>query len=165
MRHLAADRVFDPDRIAAAAEKQRRVLVDEGIGDAFVIAKRRRLSTRSPFADLQRRQDRLWNPRLRTRQRLALQSGQAGDAGDFFDQIGLAQHVGPPRGDMGQIARQAKSKRLQRRPLLGFRNVEANEAAGAGRVQPIGAAGIGQGAGGDDFRGFAAAEINDHFRC
>ncbi len=95
-------------------------------------------------------------------QRLALQLRQRGDAGDFLDQIRLAQHIRPPGGRRGHIAVQGEAKGVQGGALFGLGDVDADKADDAGGFELIGAAGIERSTVLGQIRRLAAAEIKDH---
>jgi hypothetical protein len=87
--HLRGDRVFQPRRVIAAAEQPGGRLVDETVGDAFVVAERSHRPTGRAFPQLATRQDRRGHTRPRTPHRLRLQLRQGRDARHFLDQVGL----------------------------------------------------------------------------
>ena len=164
MRHFRADRVLDPHRRLAAAEQPRGALVDEAVGHALVVAERRRGPPRRTLPALEGRQHRLRHAGARTRQRLALEPAQRGDAGDLFDQVGLALHVRAPRGHRRHIAVEHEPQRLQRPALLVLGDVHPHQPLRPRRVQPVGAGGVGGGARLDHMARLAATEVEDQLR-
>ena len=164
MAHLGGDGVFQHRFIGSATEQGRCLLIDEGIGDAFVIPQRSRGAAGDLFAFLRGGQDHFGHTRLRARQGLALQLGQRHDARHFFDQIGLAHDIGAPAGHMGHVALQTEAQLGQDLALLGFRDFHTDQRLDAGSVQLVGPADIGHGTGHDHVRGLAPAQVKDHLR-
>ena len=164
VRHLGRDRVVDAHSIRSATEQGGGGAVDEAVGHAFIVAKGGDGAARCPFAGLHRRQDGPGHARGGAGQGLALQFGKRGDAGDFFDQIGVAEDVGAPRGRGDLIAVEGKTQRVQGLALLGFGNVHADKADDPCRVQGIGAGGVGGLAVHGKLGRRAAAEVEDHLR-
>ena len=164
MAHLGRNRVVHPHRIGAAAKELGRRLIDEAVGDAFIIPQRRNRAAGRAFAHLQRRQDRARHARHHPAQGLACQLGQAGHTRHLFHQIRLAQHIGPPRRRGGHIAVQREPQRGQRLALFGLGDVHADKADHPRRVQLIGARRVGCGPIHREIRSLAAAQIQNHLR-
>ena len=164
VRHLGRDRIVHADGITAAAKQGRCLGVDEAVGHTFVVTQACDGAARGAFAHLQGCQDRLWHTGQAAGHRRALQLREAGDAGDFLDQVGVAKDVGPPAGRGHGIAVQGEAKRLKRGALGGFRDVHADKADHAGGVQLVGAGGVDGRAVLHDFGRLAAAKIKDHLR-
>ncbi len=164
MRHLGRDRIFDPQRIRAAAEQRRARVVDEAVGHAFIVAQRRDLAARRALADLRGGQYRPRHAGLHPRHRLAHQPGERGHAGYFLDQISLALHIGAPAGRRDLIAFQRKAQGGQGLALIGLGDVHADQALHPRRREAIAAGGIRHRAVHHHFGGRATAEIEDHLR-
>ncbi len=165
--HLGADRVVEAHRLARPAEEFGRGPVDEAVGHALVVAERRDPPPHLPLAALHRREDRPRHAR-RTGQRLALDLRQRGDAGDLLDEIGLAADVGAPArhadgADAGRIRlARREAERRQDPHLLRRRDLDAEEAHDAGRVEAVAPRRLRHRAGDLDLGGLAAAEVEDH---
>ena len=163
--HFGTDRVVDAQGVCAAAEQRGISGVYEAVGDAFVVTKGGQCAARGAFACLKGGQDGFWDASVDAGQGLAVEFGKGGDAGDFFDQVSLAQHIGAPCGGGGLGAVQGKAEGLQGFALYGFGDIEADEAGHPGRIECVGAGGVrGLAIDGDIGRG-AAAEIEDHLGC
>ncbi len=99
-----------------------------------------------------------------TRQRLAHQLGQRCNPRHFLDQIGLAQHIGPPAWHPCHIPLKPEAQGLQRAALLRFGDVHPDQRNHPRRIQPVGAADIRHGTGDHRVRWFPAAQLHDHRR-
>ena len=162
--HFRTDRVVDPHGLGAAAEQGGAGLIDEAVGDAFVVAEGGQRASRSAFARLHRRQDRPWHARFGAAQGLAHQFLQRGDAGHFLDKVRLAQNVGPPGRRGRHVAVQSEAERFKRAALVGLSDLHADKADDAGGVEPVGARGVGHRAVHHEVGRRAAAEVEDHRR-
>ena len=160
--HFRTDRIVDPNGINATTKQGGCRRIDKAVGDAFVIAKGRNHAPRRAFAGLQGRQNRLGHAGKAARQGFALQFGQAGDAGNLFDQIGAAKDVGPPAGRCYLVAVQGKAQRFQRFALIGLGDVHTDKADHTGGIKRVGTGSVGGGAVGCDVAGLTAAQIKDH---
>ena len=103
----------DPDTMLetfTTAKERGGLLIDKAVGDAFIIPQRGHGAARGLFAALNGAQYRARYAGREARQGLAFELGERGNARDLFDQIGLAQHIGPPGRDMGHIAVQPEAQ-------------------------------------------------------
>ena len=170
------DRIGQQHLRLTAAEQLGRLAAGEAEGHGFRIARRRERTTRGAAARLLGGQDAADGAR-NFRQRRRGQGAVAGDAGDFFHQVGLAFHVAAEgrrghadhalgmgdevggRDVLGRIDAEAQiAKDLQRAFRL---DLQARQLADIGRVEQHGRRG-GQGlADQQDFRRLAAAEFQD----
>ena len=138
---------FRPGPHRAAAEQRRRLLVDKAVGHAFVITQPPPPCAAPLSAALQRRQHRLGTGAGAAG--LALQLGQAGDAGDFLrPDRRCPAHRGASLGQRPDRPSRRKPSAVRWRAVRP-RDVHADKADDA-RVQRIAARGVGNGTGGDD---------------
>ena len=138
--------------------------VNETVGDALVVTQSRKCPAGQALARLLWRQNGAQHAFGAAGQRLALQFGQRGDAGNFLDQISLAQNIGPPGRRRGHVARQRESQRLQGFALVFGWNVHADKADNPGSIKSIGAGRVRCLAISNDMRRGATAQVKDHLR-
>ncbi len=137
-------------------------LVDERIGDAFVVAERSHRTAGHVLALLDRGQYRFRHAHRGARQGLAFELGEGGDARDLLDQIGLAHHVRPPGRHMRHVIFQPEAERLSVRRCSSAGIIHADERLHPVGVELVGAVGVRHLARRHHVRRLAAAEIEDH---
>ena len=165
MGHFRTDRVGDAGGVDIGAKKPGGCLVDERIGDAFVVTEGCGRPPCDLFALLQRRQDRFRHARAHARHRLWLKIGQGRDPGDLFHKIGLTSDIRPPRWRQRHIAVHDETKLFQRRALDIGRDIHPDERRAPRRVETLCLAGVRQLSGSDHVRCLATTEVEHHPGC
>ena len=110
--HFRTDRVFQSAGIITTIKKRSRFLIDEAVGHTFVVTERRHGAPCRDFAVLHGCQNGLGHT-CRAFHRDALEFGQGGDTGNFFNQIGLSQNVRAPGWHMRHVTFHTEAKRFQ----------------------------------------------------
>mmetsp|Transcript_18332 Transcript_18332/g.29379 ORF Transcript_18332/g.29379 Transcript_18332/m.29379 type:complete len:721 (+) Transcript_18332:509-2671(+) len=160
--HVGGNWVFQHRGIIAAPEQRGRGLVDEAVGDAFVVSQGRRRPARGLLATLHRGHHGLGHTAGHAGQGLALELGQRRDPRDFLHKVRLAHHIRAPAGHMGHIAIQSEAKGRQRLTLLGLRNVHAHKALHPRSVELVSAGCVRGGTSLDTAGHLATGNVHDH---
>ena len=164
MAHLGRDRVLKPCRVRPAAEKRSRCLINEAVGDTFVVSQRCRRTPRDLLALLGQRQNGFRNAGSHAGQRTTFKLGQRGDTCDLFDQVSFTHHIRTPRRWCRHVAVHLETKRGQRLALDRFRDFHPDKALDPCRFKLVGAINTWRVASDNHVRCFTATKLKDHGR-